>query len=252
MSSHSIRRLLLGLIALPLALGLAACDSKPDEMGGLSGEVVAKVPPPAGKSWADRVEKTADGGYRMGNPDAPIKLIEFASLTCPHCAHFAQEGSVELRDNFVAGGRVSWEFRNFILNPIDLTMAMMVRCGAPESFFALTEQSFENQETIISGWDSASEDQRSAVVGLPPAKRYLYIAQLTGLTDFYGARGIAADQASTCLADGAAAEALVDATTKQGEQYEIEGTPAFVINGATQSANTWPEIKAKLETMGAR
>ncbi len=248
----SIRRILFGAFILPLALAVAACGGKTDEMGGLSGEVIEKVAPPEGKAWADVIEKTEEGGFRMGNPDAPIKLIEFASLTCPHCAHFAEESSVELRDTFVASGRVSWEFRNFILNPIDLTMAMMVRCGTPESFFALTEQSFQHQEEIVTNWDSSTDDERAAVVGLTPDKRYIYIAKLAKLAEFYGARGIAVDQATTCLSNAAAAETLVDATTEQGEKYDIAGTPAFVINGATQSINTWPEIKAKLETMGAR
>lgn len=252
MTRISIRRLMLAILALPLALGVAACDSKPDEMGGLSGQVIATIPPPANKRWTEVIEKTEEGGYRMGNPDAPIKLIEFASLTCPHCAHFAQEAGPELREKFVASGRVSWEFRNFILNPIDLTMAMLVRCGEPESFFALTDQTFENQASLVSNWDSASDDQRAVVVGLPPDKRYLYIAKLVKLAEFYGARGIPVDRATACLSNAAAAEALVDATTKQGEKYGISGTPAFVINGVTQTINTWPEIKAKLETMGAR
>lgn len=252
MPRHTIRRLVLGAIALPFALGLAACESKDDEMAGLSGEVIEKIAPPEGKSWTEMVEKTDEGGYRMGNPEAPIKLMEFASLTCPHCKHFNDEGADELRDTFVASGRVSWEFRNFILNPIDLTMAMLVRCGSPEGYFALTEQTYDNQETLIENWDNSSEDQRAQVVSLPPDKRYAYIARLTGLVDFYGARGIAADQSAACLANGAAAEALVDATNAQGKEYDISGTPGFVINGATQSINTWPEIKAKLETLGAR
>jgi protein-disulfide isomerase len=252
MPRHSIRRLLLGVIALPFALGLAACGSESDEMAGLSGEVIEKIAPPVGSSWSEVVDKTPDGGYRMGNPEAPIKLIEFASLTCPHCAYFAEESSAEVRDTFVTSGRVSWEFRNFILNPIDLTMAMMVRCGSPDSFFALTEQSFEGQDTIVQAWDNSSEDRRAHVVGLPPDKRYNYIAELAGLKEFYGARGIAAGQADACLADGSAAEALVDATSKQGEKYDIGGTPAFVINEATLTINSWPEIKAKLETLGAR
>ncbi|MDG2002098.1 MAG: thioredoxin domain-containing protein [Novosphingobium sp.] len=252
MRRFSIRQLLLGIIALPMALGLAACGSENDEMAGLSGEVIEKVPPPVNKSWVEVVDKTPDGGFRMGNPEAPIKLIEFASLTCPHCKVFGEEATDELRDTFVASGRVSWEFRNFILNPIDLTMAMMVRCGSPESFFALTEQSFEGQDQIIDAWDGSSEDQRNQVVGLPPDKRYLHIAKLAGLPEFYGARGIAADQASACLADGAAAEALVNATNEQSEKYDIGGTPAFVINEATLDIRNWSEVKAKLETLGAR
>jgi protein-disulfide isomerase len=248
----SICRLLLGVIALPLALGLAACGSKPDEMGGLSGEVIENIAPPAGQSWTEVIEKTPEGGYRMGNPEAPIKLIEFASLTCPHCARFSEEGDEELRDTFVASGRVSWEFRNFVLNEIDMTMALLVRCGSPESFFALTGQTFANQEALIEAWDSASQVQRNRVVSLPPNQRFQYIAKLMGLQDFYGARGIAADQAAACLTDVKAAEALANATSEQGQKYDISGTPGFVINSTTLEAHTWPEVKARLETLGAR
>jgi protein-disulfide isomerase len=248
-----IRRLLLAAIALPMALGLAACgEMKDDPMVGLTGEVIAEIAPPADKNWAEVIEKTPEGGYRMGNPEAPIKLIEFASLTCSHCKHFAEEGSAELRDNFVASGRVSWEFRNFVLNEIDMAMAMAVRCGAPESFFALTEQTFENQEELILKWNNATDGQRNRVVGLPPDKRFTYIGSLLGLQDFYGARGIAADQTEACLANGATATALANATSEQGKKYGITGTPGFVINGSTQDINTWADIKAKLETLGAR
>ena len=52
---------------------------------------------PAGKSWAETVVITPEGGYRMGNPDAPIKIVEFASLTCSHCAEFAEAASASLR-----------------------------------------------------------------------------------------------------------------------------------------------------------
>jgi protein-disulfide isomerase len=252
MMPHSIRRILMSAFAAPLALALAACGGGGDEMAGLSGEVIEKIAPPAGKSWSEVVEKTAEGGYRMGNPEAPIKLIEYASLTCPHCAHFSEEASAELRDNFVDSGRVSWEFRNFVLNPIDLTMAAVVRCGSPESFFALTEQTFDNQEELISKWDSATENQRNRVVGLPPKERYQYLATLMGLQEFYGARGIAADQANACLTDVDAIDALDRMGRQQAEEHDISGTPGFVINGVTQNVNSWQEIKTKLETMGAR
>lgn len=252
MNRHSIRRLAMSVLALPLALGLAACGGGGDEMAGLSGDVIEKVAPPVNKSWADVVEKTADGGYRMGNPEAKIKLIEYASMTCPHCQHFAEEGSAELRDTFVASGRVSWEFRNFVSHPVDLTIVTMIRCGAPESFFALTDQSFEHQTELVTAWDSATQQQRDPIPGLTPKERYKYIATLMGLQEFYGARGIPAEQANACLADVATIDAIDKMGREQAEAHEIRGTPGFVINGVTQSINTWPEIKARLETLGAR
>ncbi|HKX79983.1 MAG TPA: thioredoxin domain-containing protein [Novosphingobium sp.] len=242
----------LRLLAAPLILGLAACGGGDDKTGAPSGEPIAKVAPPAGKTWAETVVKTPDGGYRMGNPDAPIKLIEFGSMTCPHCAEFALTSHEELTATFVESGRVSFEFRNFVTNPLDLTMSMMVRCGTPESYFALVEQTYENQPAIIQKWGTASETQVSQAAALPPAQRYQALARIAGLPEFYAARGIAVDQAKTCLANGAAAEALVKAASDQGTEYDITGTPTFVLNGKKIEQNTWPEVKAELEKAGAR
>lgn len=251
MKPITFRRTLLTLIAAPLSLALAACGSNGDDSGTTSGEPVARIAPPAGKSWADVVEKTPEGGYRMGNPDAPIKLVEYGSLTCPHCADFAAKSAAELRDNFVASGRVSFEFRNFVRDGLDITAAQLTRCGTPESYFALTEQVFANQNAMFEQAQKAGQNLDQAMTA-PPEKRGIAIAQLVGLTDFFAARGIAKEQAATCLADGAAAEALAKATQDQAKQYDIQGTPTFLINGQKVEMNTWPEVKAKLEQAGAR
>ena len=57
----------------------------------------------------------------MGNPNAKVKLVEFGSLTCPHCAEFEEEGGKALIENYVKTGQVSWEFRNFVRDPFDIT-----------------------------------------------------------------------------------------------------------------------------------
>ena len=242
----------LRLLSVPLILGLAACGGGGDDKSAPSGEPIAKIAPPAGKTWAETVVKTPEGGYRMGNPDAPIKLIEFGSMTCPHCAEFALTSHEELTSTFVESGRVSFEMRNFVTNPLDLTMSMMVRCGTPETYFALLEQTYENQPAIVQTWSAASEAEVSRAASLPPTQRYGALARIAGLGEFYAARGIAVDQANACLADGAAAEALVKAASDQGAQYDITGTPTFVLNGRKIEQNTWPEIKAELEKLGAR
>ena len=80
-------------LAAPLALALAACGSDAADTGGeIEGEAVAAVPAPEGTEWRDTVTVTDMDGYMIGNPDAPIKLVEYASLTCPTCARFAAEG----------------------------------------------------------------------------------------------------------------------------------------------------------------
>ena len=132
------------------------------------------------------------------------------------------------------------------------SITKMVRCGAPESFFALTSQVFQNQQQLVEAWVGAGEQAANQAAALPPEQRYNAMAQLAGLPAFFAARGISADQGRQCLADGAAAEKLVGDTSKQGEQYGITGTPTFVLNGSKLDVNTWPEVKAALENAGAR
>ncbi len=247
-----MKRFALALALVPLALGLSACDKGSSGAAAPSGEKIAAIAPPAGKAWADVIAKTAEGGYVMGNPDAPIKLIEYGSITCPHCAEFTKEASGELRDTFVASGRVSYEFRNFVRDAIDLAAARLTQCGAPESYFALTEQVFEYQPEMFRKAQAAGEAAYTAAMNQPEDKRALAIAQITGLTEFFAARGISQDQAAACLADTAAAAALAKATQDQGEKFNITGTPTFLVNGEKLEINTWRELKARLETMGAR
>jgi protein-disulfide isomerase len=252
MSSRPFRHILIAAALAPLALGLAACGKGKEETGGLSGDPIAKVTAPAGKAWADVVSKTPEGGYVMGNPAAPIKLVEYGSLTCSHCAEFSAEGSAEMRENFVASGRVSYEFRNFVRDAMDITAAMLTRCGAPESYFALTEQAFAYQTTLFEKAQAAGEAAMNSAVAMAPDKRGVVLGELTGLTEFFAARGISKDQANACLANGAEATALANRTTADAEKYKIEGTPTFLINGSSVGSMGWKEMRAKLETMGAR
>ncbi|NND49805.1 MAG: thioredoxin domain-containing protein [Rhizobiales bacterium] len=252
MTRLKFSRLVLGAIALPLTLGLAACGGSEDAGAQGNRDPIETVAPPEGKAWTEIVAKTPEGGYRMGNPEAPIKLVEYGSLTCPHCAQFAADSSEEIRGTFVESGRVSFEFRNFVMNPLDLTMAMLTRCGTPESYFALTEQVFANQNTVIETWSGLDEAALNNAANQPPATRYQAMAQLAGLPDFFASRGISKDQAMTCLADGASAESLVQSTQQQSEEFDITGTPSFLVNGVKLDSNAWPEIKTRLENMGAR
>jgi len=252
MNTRSWRFSVLTVIVAPLSLGLAGCEDSANPGAGLSGDPIENIAPPENQSWSGTIAKTEAGGYRMGNPDAPIKLVEYGSLTCPHCAEFTEASSKELRTTFIDSGRVSFEFRNFVLNSLDLTMAMMTRCGTPESFFALKEQTFANQQPIIERWTQAGEAQAQEASAQPPETRYLALARLAGLPEFYAARGISTDQASTCLADSAAAEELVENTNKQSDEFQITGTPAFLINGSKTEGNTWAAVKTALEQAGAR
>ncbi len=247
-----LRHFLFAAFAAPLVLGLAACKKDNPEAGGLSGDPIAKVAAPAGKAWADVVSKTPEGGFRMGNPDAAIKLVEYGSLTCPHCAEVSEKGSAELRDNFVASGRVSYEFRNFVRDPVDLAISLLTRCGAPESVHALTDQAFANQKAFFTRFDAADKAAKDAIGNMAADKRLIAISQMAGLDEFFAARGISKDQGNACLANVAEAEGLAKRAQDQAEQYKIEGTPTFLVNGGSIGSMGWEELRTKLQTMGAR
>ena len=246
-----LARTVLAISALPLALGLAACGKKDD--AGTGAEASAPLPTvaaPAGQQWSDPVVKTPDNGYLMGNPDAPIKVIEYGSLTCPHCAEFTVKGFPKMRDDYINTGRVSLEYRNFVRDPYDTTMAMLTHCGAPESFYALTDAVFANQPAIVEKLKPVAQELQNA--NLPPNQTFVAIGTKGGLVDFFSSRGIAKDQALACLANVQTAKQLADDVQSSGEKYNITGTPTFIINGKNVEVATWEALEPILQRAGAR
>lgn len=252
MTRIHIRHLALGMFALPLALGLAACGNKAEDGTPASSEPIAKIAPPAGKAWADMVEKTAEGGYRMGNPEAPIKLVEYGALSCSHCAEFAKESFDKLRNDYIASGRVSYELRYFMLNPYDVPASLLATCGSTEAVIPLSEQFWAWQPHMFENLQSAGEAQLKAIGDMPKEQQIGALADVAGMTQFFSSRGIARDQAKTCLADTAKAKALAAGTEKASDEYNVTGTPTFIINGSTIGSMGWSELENKLRQAGAR
>lgn len=242
------------LIALPLMLTLASCGGGADTKseGPTKGAPIAAIPAPAGKSWSDTVTKLPNGYYLLGNPEAPIKLVEYASLTCSHCADFAETAFATIRDKYVASGRVSFELRNFVREPLDLTASMLSRCGPEGSYFALTEQVLGNQADIFTKAQAMGQQRFDQVLALPDNQRYVALAEGTGLIDFFAQRGISRDQANQCLTNIDAARALADNTGKATKEDKIEGTPTFFLNGRKVDFTGWPALETELQAMGAR
>ena len=126
---------LAGAIAL---VAIAGCNSKPGDAKTNAPVKWQQVAPPKGGDWSMVVNPTPAGGFMMGNPNAKIKLVEFGSMTCPHCAEFDEIGVPALVDKYVKSGQVSWEFRNYVRDPFDLTASLIARCNGAKSFFPLT------------------------------------------------------------------------------------------------------------------
>jgi protein-disulfide isomerase len=246
----SLRRLALALCAAPLALGLAACGSSED--GAPEGEVVAAVAAPAGQQWADVATITPEGGWLAGNPEAPIRLVEYGSLTCPACAAFSTSGMQQLRDDYVNSGRVSYELRSVpIHGAIDLVLTRLLECAPKESAHPLAEQVWGNLNAVIGPVQQNAAALEQAM-GLPENQRFVAYADQGGLLDFFAARGISRDQASQCLADYAAIQALAERLQAQSDKDQVQGTPTFFINGSRIDETDWTSVQAALQRAGAR
>jgi protein-disulfide isomerase len=246
-------RTLFLLATLGSALALAGCGGKDADTAGNAaspGAPVAAVAAPAGTRWSETVTETPAGGFLRGNPNAPVKLIEYASFTCPHCAEFAKEGDEPLA-KAVDTGKVSFEFRNFIRDPLDITMALIARCGGKDPFFPLTHELFANQEAMFNQVQAKGEPAYQAAMAAPPAQRFTKVAELGGLIDFAKQRGIPDGQARTCLADMAKAEALAKHNEAAVKEFDVQGTPTIIMNGTKlDNVATWPALEAKLREAG--
>jgi protein-disulfide isomerase len=245
-------RFLSSLAVATLSLSLAACgDKEGSNVTAPTGAPVAAVAAPAGTTWADTIAETPEGGYRMGNPSAAIKVVEFASYTCPHCRDFATESDAEMRA-FVNSGKVSYELRSYVRDPLDMAMALLVRCSGKDAFFPLGIQFFGNQAAMFEKAQAMGDAQYQAAVSAPPQQRFITLAQATGLIDFAKQRGISEDQAKQCLADTAMAEKLAKEVQDATQQYNISGTPTLLLNGVVQeNASAWPAMRAKIKEAGA-
>jgi protein-disulfide isomerase len=241
------------LTASVAALALASCGGS--ETGEApKGEPVAEVAAPAGKQWIDVVSKTAEGGYLIGNPDAKIKLVEYASLTCHVCAQFSKDSGAELHDKFINNGKISYEFRNFVRDEFDLMAARITRCGANEAMLPLTDQFMEFQETLFANAQKLGEDKalEARMTSLKGGERFFALADAAGIVEFFAQRGVSRDQSKACLSDTAEMQKLADLTAEYGKKYTIQGTPTFYLNGARLDVTAWPQVKGKLQEAGAR
>ena len=254
MTSSTARILL--LLTVP-ALALAGCKKSGDTDAGASAgpaptsaAALPKVPAPAGKAWSDVVDVTPDGGYRMGNPDAPIKLIEYGSLSCPHCAHLAEEGFNPLVNEFVGSGRVSYEYRSFAIHSVDVPLTMLAQCADKGAFFALVDQLYANQPALLDRAQKG-EAEANAASKLPDNQRFVAISQAMGFTDFFAQRGVPKPQAEKCLSEIKTATDVATRAQNWGNKG-IDSTPTLFINNRKIEGATWPEVKLALQNAGAR
>ncbi len=244
------------LIPLLALATLAACTKQPDATNATV--PVAKtsaVAAPAGQDWTQVVSKTPEGGYRMGNPAATLKLVEYGSRTCPTCGLFGREGMHPLETNYVKSGKVSYEFREFLVHgPPDLPASLLGRCAGAQPFFPLLEAMYRDQaqfETKLED-QAATAKLQASLAGAEPPKVANAWGDYMGYVDYVKQRGIPEAKARACLADTKEIGALVAMMNDAQTNKAVTGTPAFFLNGKLlENQLSWAQVEQSLKAGGA-
>lgn len=238
------------LIALS-ALALGACGGSKDGNITAPANSVAAAPAPAGQDWTQTVSKTAEGGYVMGNPNAAIKLVEYGSRTCPTCGAFGQTGMRPLEETYVKSGKVSYEFRDFMVHAPDLGVAILGHCAGATPFFPILEQMYLEQPSFLEKLEGAGAFQQS-LQNQPPAQQAAAWANHLGYVDFVKQRGVTDAQAKACLADPKLIAEITNLSETAMRDQDVTGTPTFILNGQKlDGAVSWPQVEQALKGAGA-
>lgn len=225
--------------ALLIALALAGA-------GAAQLAAVPAAPAQAQRDWTKTVVVTPEGGFRMGDPAAAVKLVEYGSLTCPHCAHFAKDAVPNLLGE-VRRGKVSYELRNFVRDPADLAGALLSRCAPPTRYFALTDQIFASQEQWLGRLNAMSEAEQQEIAALTPPQRIARYASVSGLNALAAQAGVSGAQANACLIDQKAIDRLLEIRRVATERDGVQGTPTFLINGRkVDGVHDWATLQPNL------
>jgi protein-disulfide isomerase len=186
-----MRKIRLSMLAIAGLLGLAAAAQL----------VLADAPgPPLQIAKDDRV---------LGNPGAPITIVEYASMTCPHCAHFAKEVLPELKRKWIDTGKVRLVLRDFPLDQLALRAAMIQRCAPPDRFYAFADMFFADQARWVTADDANAALARLAALG-----------------------GMSRSEFDACLKDTALENRILQERLVASKNLGVEATPTFFINGS--------------------
>lgn len=165
--------------------------------------------------------------FGIGPLDAKVKLIEYASFTCPHCANFHADVFPKLKADYIDTGKLRFEYREVYFDRYGLWAAMMARCGGEMRYFGITDILFTTQQD----W-AGTDDPATVVANLKT------IGRTAGLDDA---------ALEVCMNDAATADALVKHFETNFKADGIEGTPSFMINGVKYSNVKYDELKTILD-----
>ncbi len=158
----------------------------------------------------------------LGDPDAPVEMIEYASLTCPHCANFHADVLPDLKADYIDTGAVHYIHREVYFDRYGLWAAMIARCGGEGRYFGMLDMIYEGQSDWATRDDPAEAAEELRSIGR--------------------SAGISNDELEACLTDEAQAEAMIAAYEHYSGEHGIEATPTFIINGERYSNKPYSEL----------
>jgi protein-disulfide isomerase len=183
---------------LPRRLALACLLAGPALLAAGSGRLTAA--------------ELAEGS--LGDPAAPVTMIEYSSLTCPHCAAFHTDTLPGLKQRFIDAGKLRLVVRDFPLDESALKGAMIAHCAGPERYVRFMDVFFAQQQS----WARAAD----------PVAALKQLAKLGGLGE---------EQVDACLADKALEEAVLQTRLSGQQTFNIRSTPTFIIDGKAYPGN---------------
>ena len=162
----------------------------------------------------------------LGKSDAPLKIVEYASFTCPHCATFHLQVLPKIKEDYIDKGQVQIEYREVYFDGPGLWAGLLARCKGDEKYFAMIDLIFEKQKD----WARGNIDDTKA--GL------LSIGRQAGLTD---------SESLTCMQDDALAEKMVLSFQENSKRDGVSSTPSFLINGKLVRNMPYEELQEIIE-----
>jgi len=148
----------------------------------------------------------------IGSEKAPLTVIEYASMTCPHCAEFHTEVLPVVKREYIDTGKLRLIFRDFPLDGLALRASMLARCGGAERYFAFIDVLFTQQRA----WSRAKD----------PVKALAHIARMGGVSE---------EAFQACMANKELENYVVQSRYDAQKEHKVSGTPSFVVNGKTYS-----------------
>lgn len=229
-------RCLLALLIAVLPVQLAAA---PAHKPAPKAPAAARTP---SQDWAATVTRLPSGAFLLGNPDAKVRLVEYLSLTCPHCAHFENEAIPPFTAKYVRPGLVSYEVRHALRDGFDYAGSLLARCDGPRTFFTVLPRALAQQDTWFARAQAWSKIESAE--GLTPAQLLPKLARGAGFDAVFGMTPAKID---SCLANHDE-QTLVEAQANEAwRKPGMTGTPAFMINDQLNSGiSDWHSLDAAL------